>query len=91
MRAKALGNFSLPLMQRGLANLAIIQSTDKRRPCTSKKIEGVFSAVEVTLLPWYHAMIRTYALGLLPLRNLNETLAELQPRSNNTKMLSSVS
>lgn len=37
MRAKALGNFSLPLMQRGLANLAIIHSTDKRRPDTSNK------------------------------------------------------
>ena len=37
MRAKALGNFSLPLMQRELANLAIIHSTDKRRPCTSNK------------------------------------------------------
>ena len=82
---------SLDVTRRGLANLAIIHSTDKRRPCNSKKIKGVFSAVEITLLPWYHAIIRTCPLGLLPLRNSNETLAELQPRSNNTKMLSSVS
>lgn len=60
-------------------------------PTLQTKIKGVFSAVEIALFPWYHAMIRTCALGLLPLRNSNETLAELQPRSNNTKMLSSVS
>lgn len=45
------------------------------------KIKDVFSEVEVTLLPWYHAMTIPGVLGLLPLRNSNETLAELRPRN----------